>query len=163
MQIPLRSHILLLITLLASCLVASPAGAREISSYARVNEDGSLRINGHTIHLQGIHIPDTAHTCKRYRSPPICGSRAVIALKFKIDGFVRCEILSRNQDRSLNGRCRVNAGSFDEGDDLSAYLLQRGWAAALPNASIEYQTLEKIAHSRGVGVWGFPVDNIIRR
>jgi hypothetical protein len=34
---------------------------------------------------------------------------------------------------------------------------------ALPDASIEYQTLEKIARSRQVGVWGTPVDSAIRR
>lgn len=147
---------------LVAFLAGVPATAREISSYAQVNPDASLRINGRDIHLAGVHIPDTGRTCATYRNPPICGSRAVLALEFKIDGFVRCEILSRNQDRSLNGWCRVNAGSFDEGEDLAAYLLKQGWAVALPGASIEYQTLEKIARHRGIGVWGFPVDNIIR-
>lgn len=147
----------------ALCLPGGPLLAREISSYARINEDGSLRIDGHTIHLDGIYIPETGNTCKTYRNPPVCGSRAYIALDFKIDGFVRCEILSRNDDRSLNGRCRVKTGAFNEGEDLAAYLLERGWAVALPDASIEYHTLEKIARARGMGVWGFPVDNVIRR
>ncbi|WP_116366582.1 thermonuclease family protein [Parahaliea mediterranea] len=140
-----------------------PAQAREISSYARVNDDASLRISGHTIHLAGIHVPDTGTTCQTWRNPPVCGSRAVVALRFKIDGFVRCELLSRNRDRSFNGWCRVGANSFEDGDDLAAYLLQQGWAVALPDASIAYQALEKIARSRGLGLWGFPVDNIIRR
>ena len=139
------------------------AQAREIKSYARVNEDASLRISGKTIRLAGIHIPKTKQTCKSYRSPPVCGSRAVVALEFKIDGFVRCEILSENTDRSLNGVCWVNSGSFDEGEDLGAYLLEKGWAVALPEAPIEYQTLEKIARARGFGVWGMPVDNITTR
>ncbi|MBN7798613.1 thermonuclease family protein [Parahaliea mediterranea] len=138
------------------------ADAREISSYARVNDDGTLKIDGYTIRLSGIHIPDTERTCQTYRVPPVCGPRAALALKFKIDGFVRCEILSRNADRSLNGWCRVGAGHFDEGEDLAAYLLRQGWAVALPDASVEYQTLEKIARSRGVGVWGYPVDRIVR-
>ena len=46
---------------------------------------------------------------------------------------------------------------FSEGDDLSAYLLERGWAVALPDASIEYQTLEKIARSRRIGIWGIAI------
>lgn len=146
----------------AALLVSPGALAREISSYAQVNEDGTLRIDGYRIHLTGIHIPDTGRTCKQYTNPPVCGSRAYIALEFKISGFVRCEILSRNRDRSLVGWCRVKANSFDEGEDLSAYLLERGWAVALPDAPFEYQTLEKIARNRGIGIWGFPVDNVVR-
>jgi endonuclease YncB( thermonuclease family) len=71
--------------------------------------------------------------------------------------------MHRNEDRSLVGRCRVNSSRFDPGEDLSAYLLEQGWAVALPDAPFEYQTLEKIARSRGFGVWGTPVDNIQSR
>ena len=143
-------------------LVAAPSSAREISSSAIVNDDGTLRINGKTIHLYGIHIPKTGRTCSRNKIPPFCASRAAIALDFKISGFVRCEIIRENSDRSLVGWCRVKASSLSEGEDLSAYLLEYGWAVALPDAPIEYQTLEKIARTRQIGVWGIPVDNIIR-
>lgn len=142
-------------------LQASPhLAAREISSSARINEDGSLRISGKTVHLYGIHIPDSGRTCAINRRPTVCGSRAFLALDFKIDGFVRCELLDRNPDRSVVGWCRVNASRHDEGEDLSAYLLERGWAVALPDAPFEYHTLEKIARHRGFGVWGMPVDVI---
>ena len=151
----------LLLTL--ACFWPAGSVAREISSSARVNEDASLRISGKTIHLAGIHIPETGQTCKQFRSPAVCGSRAVVALEFKISGFVRCEILSENSDRSLNGVCRVNSSSFNQGEDLAAYLLERGWAVALPGAPVQYQTLEKIARTRGFGVWGMPVDNITTR
>jgi endonuclease YncB( thermonuclease family) len=141
----------------------SAALAREISSSARVNEDGSLRISGKTIHLYGIHIPQIGNTCSNNRMPPFCGTRAAIALDFRISGFVRCEIMASNPDGSLVGWCRIRSSHFSEGEDLSAYLLEYGWAVALPDASIEYQTLEKIARSRQLGVWGIPVDNVIRR
>ena len=134
--------------------------ARELSSSARVNEDGSLRIEGKTVHLFGIHIPDSGRTCAVNRRPTRCGSRAYLALDFKIDGFVRCDVLDRNPDRSVIGWCRVNVSRHDEGEDLSAYLLERGWAVALPDAPFEYHTLEKIARNRGFGVWGMPVDII---
>jgi endonuclease YncB( thermonuclease family) len=151
-----------LAAIIPALLLAGPSVAREISSYAFVNEDGSLRIEGKTVHLYGIHIPETNRTCRTNRSPPVCGSRAVLALEFKIDGFVRCELLQRNDDRSYTGRCRVNVTYFDDGEDLSAYLLQKGWALALPGAEFEYHALERIARSRGFGVWGMPVDNVIR-
>jgi endonuclease YncB( thermonuclease family) len=144
-------------------LLAGTALGREISSYAAVNPDGSLRVDGKTVHLVGIHIPDTDRSCRTNRNPPVCGTRAALALEFKIDGFVLCDILSRNDDGSVVGWCRVNASRLNEGEDLSAYLLERGWAVALPDAPFEYQTLEKIARSRSLGVWGIPVDNIVNR
>jgi endonuclease YncB( thermonuclease family) len=123
-----------------------------------VNEDGTLQINGKRIHLYGVHLPRTGKTCRTSQSPPACGSRAAVALDFKIDGFVRCEIMGRNNDGSLVGWCRVKVSHFNEGEDLSAYLLERGWAVALPDAPFEYHTMEKISRGRGFGVWGMPVD-----
>ena len=141
----------------------NPVQAREISSYAFVNEDGTLRIKRKTIHLYGIHIPETGNHCRTNVRPVVCGSRAALALEFKIQGFVRCEIMDENSDGSLVGWCRAGASKFDEGTDLSAYLLERGWAVALPDAPVEYQALEKIAYRRGVGVWGFTIDSFINR
>jgi endonuclease YncB( thermonuclease family) len=148
-----------------TCIALSPLPlyAYEISSSANVNEDGTLRINGKTIHLYGIHIPRTNRTCRSNRLPTVCGSRASVALDFKIDGFVRCKIMSESDDGSVVGWCRVKVSRFDEGEDLSAYLLEQGWAVALPDAPFEYQTLEKIAQSRQLGVWGIPVDRVVTR
>jgi endonuclease YncB( thermonuclease family) len=85
-----------------------------------------------------------------------------VALEFKIDGFVHCDIKGAQEDGSVIGLCRVNVSAFNEGEDLSAYLLEEGWAVALPDAPFEYQTLEKIAQNRSFGVWGMPVDSIRR-
>ena len=157
---------LMLISSLWSVLVLqtlspAPLYAREISSYAFINEDGSLRIKRKTIHLYGIHIPGTGKHCNTDLVPAFCGSRAAIALEFKIQGFVRCEIIEKNADGSLVGWCRVNASRLSEGEDLSAYLLERGWAVALADAPIEYLALEKIAYRRGIGIWGIQIDNLI--
>jgi endonuclease YncB( thermonuclease family) len=148
---------------LLALAVASTATPREISSWAVVNEDASLRIDGKTIHLYGIHIPDSGRTCAQNRRPIVCGSRASLALDFKIQGFVRCDLLEQRQDRSYVGQCRVKASNFREGEDLSGYLLELGWAVALPDAPFEYQAMERIAQNRGIGMWGFPVDNLPAR
>jgi hypothetical protein len=66
-------------------------------------------------------------------------------------------------DGSLSAICYVDRTSFDPGEDLAAYLIQRGWALALPNAPFEYHALEKIASTRELGVWGFPVDSFSDR
>jgi endonuclease YncB( thermonuclease family) len=143
--------------MLGGFLFTVAVGAADISSYAFVERDGSLRVDGRTIHLYGIHIPATEESCRTNERPVRCSSRAALALEFKISGFVRCEPIDRRDDGSLTARCRA------DGEDLSAYLLRRGWALALPDAPFEYVALERIARQRNVGVWGVPVDRIPRR
>jgi len=148
----------LLVLFSLNLLLPGQGYARDITSYAFINEDATLRIQKKTIHLYGIHIPATNQNCRTRQQPPVCGSRAALALEFKIQSFVKCEVISDNPDGSVTGLCWVNYSHFEEGDDLSAYLLERGWAVALPDAPIEYQTLEKIARSRSMGVWGISID-----
>ena len=143
-----------------SVVLSGVAGARELHSYALVQDDASLLIRGKTVHLYGIHIPPTDRKCRANIRPVRCASRAALALDFKVQGFVHCFVQSKNKDRSLNAVCYVDRSSFDQGVDLAAYLLEQGWALALPNAPFEYQALEKIARHNGRGVWGFNVDDI---
>ncbi|HVK56558.1 MAG TPA: hypothetical protein VM532_16205, partial [Burkholderiales bacterium] len=74
--------------------MATPLHAQsetEISSYAFVQEDGALRVSGNVIHLYGIYIPPTGHTCYTFIRPMPCGTRASLALDFKIGvEFVHC-------------------------------------------------------------------------
>ena len=147
---------------LGALLAPVPGVAREFSSYATVADDGSLRVGTRKVHLYGIYIPPTGHTCRTFFSPPVCGSRATLALDFKIQGFVHCEEKSRNRDRSINAVCYVKRSNFSQGEDLGAYLIRQGWALALPDAPFEYHALEKIARQQSAGVWGFTVDGIRR-
>jgi endonuclease YncB( thermonuclease family) len=54
----------------------------------------------------------------------------------------------------------VDRTSFEEGEDLAAYLIRHGWALARPGAPFEYHALERIAREQSAGVWGFSVDAI---
>jgi endonuclease YncB( thermonuclease family) len=138
---------------IASFVLAGITPAYGVSSYAIVQDDAALRIDGRTYRLHGIHVPPTGQSCQEFERPMPCGSRAALALDFKIGAnFVRCESRGKNDDGTIAGFCTVN------GEDLAAYLLERGWALALPDAPFEYQALEKIARHRGLGVWGFPVE-----
>jgi endonuclease YncB( thermonuclease family) len=147
-----QSLICISMFLIVAVLGAAPALPANIKTYAFVNDDGTLTMRGKVIRLYGIHIPQTSRTCKTWLRPPQCGSRALHALEFKLSsGWPDCELRETNEDRSITALCHV------KGTDLSAYLLERGWAVALPDAPIEYQALEKIARSRGIGVWGFAI------
>lgn len=143
---------------LAALISTGTVAATDFSGSAFVRDDGTLRVRNRTVQLYGIYIPKTGRTCRDYERPPTCGSRAALALDFKIQGFVHCEHRGRGPGGSIVAQCWVGESEFEEGDDLSAYLLQRGWAVALPEAPFEYQTLEKIARKRGLGLWGFAVE-----
>jgi endonuclease YncB( thermonuclease family) len=145
---------MLLLFVIAGLMFAPfKTSAAELRSYAIVRDDGTMRVRGRTIRLFGIHIPPTNRSCRRFERPPKCASRAALALEFKKGAnFVHCEPKWKNEDGTITALCRV------KGEDLSAYLLERGWAVALPDAPFEYQTLERIARHRGFGVWGIPID-----
>ena len=142
----------------ALLVLAAATPARELRSYAQVQDDGSLSIDRKKVWLYGIYMPETWRKCRTYVSPVRCASRAVLALDFKVQGFVSCDPQSENRDGSLNAICYVNRGPFDSGEDLAAYLVTQGWALALPHAPFEYHALERIARHNNRGVWGFPAD-----
>jgi len=146
---PMKLATPLLIALLSAA--AKPL-ASDLSSYAFVNDDGSLRIDSRTVRLHGIIIPPTDRVCQSNVRPTACAPQAALALNFKIGvNFVHCDIRARRPDGDALARCTVN----DE--DLAAWLIQQGWAAAAPDAPPEYVVLEKIARQRGIGVWGIPL------
>ena len=139
--------------LIASLILPSARAHAEISSYAFVEEDGSLKVDGHVVHLFGIYVPPTDHTCYTFIRPVPCGTRASLALDFKIGvEFVHCTERARASDDSIFASCTAR------GEDLSAWMLQKGWAVALPDAPSEYAAMEQIARARGLGIWGIPID-----
>jgi endonuclease YncB( thermonuclease family) len=145
--------------IIATCMFvilgAPNVAAQEISSFASVREDGSLEVDGNWIRLYGIYIPPTDHTCYTFIDPIPCGTRASLALDFKIaSDFVHCAPRATNNDGSIAASCSVR----DE--DLSEWMLQNGWAVALPNAPYEYGAMEDIARAKGIGIWGIPIDNL---
>lgn len=145
-------------TAVAVATVRSAIADPEISGFAFVQEDGALKLSGTLIYLFGIYVPPTEQSCYTFVRPPPCGPRASLALDFKTSGqLIHCAPIATNPDGSLCARCS------SEGEDLGAWMLQRGWAVALQNAPAEYLTLERIAHAKNIGIWGRPLDLIRRR
>lgn len=115
-----------------------------------------MHIRQRAVRLWGIFVPATRADCLRYVRPPECGPRATLALKEGITGFVRCRSIVRYDDGSIGAQCFTGYSKFDDGVDLAAYLLNRGWALAAPDAPPAYQALESIARQHELGLWGTP-------
>jgi endonuclease YncB( thermonuclease family) len=136
-------------------LFAQPS--TEFSDFAAVRPDGSLQMGDRLVRLYGIYIPPTDETCYTFIRPIPCGPRAVLALDFRIAGdFVHCTPRAVNPDGSIAANCSVG------GEDLSEWMLQRGWALALPDAPFQYAAMERIAQVRGIGIWGIPIEAVRR-
>jgi endonuclease YncB( thermonuclease family) len=87
----------------------------------------------------------------------------VRALEAFIRGFVRCLPQAKLDDGSISAICYVDASSITKPPiDLGARLIEVGLAVARPEAPFEYHTLERLAQVNRRGLWGFPVDRIIR-
>ncbi len=141
-------HLICCALLAALTWLAMPQASAALVSYAKVREDATLVVGSRVVRLYGIYVPPMGRTCRTNLRPVKCGSNAALALDFKIRGFVHCEQVRKHRDRSITARC------LNKGVDLGAYLIERGWAVALPNAPFEYQVLEKIARTRTMGIWG---------
>lgn len=148
-----------LVFVLVGAVIPSWAmAAPEISGFAFVQQDASLKVSGYVVHLHGIYIPPTEQACYTFVRPVPCGTRASLALDFKISGdFVHCVPRATHPDGSIAASCRSG------NDDLSEWMLRHGWAMARPDAPFEYSALERMAQSRGIGIWGIPVDVPRRR
>jgi Micrococcal nuclease (thermonuclease) homologs len=139
---------------------ASLPAQADLESYAVVRDDGSLLIRRKVVHLYGVYIPDTRQFCRSNILPATCGTRAAVALRQKISKFVRCEPIVEYDDGSLGAQCWTNYSRFSDGEDLGAFLISQGFAAAGPDASYEYHLLERMALANGRGIWGFPADSV---
>jgi endonuclease YncB( thermonuclease family) len=140
------------------------AAAAAIESYAIVQDDATLRVRGQTIRLHGVHVVDLRPFCDSMFRPSRCQTRAAVALASRIQGFVRCIPQVRYSDRSIGAYCSIRGtGTPSQQIDLGAWLIEQGWAVALPEAPFAYHTLQEIAKVNGRGVWGFQADQIIIR
>jgi endonuclease YncB( thermonuclease family) len=150
--------------LAAMLLLAPPLAAAEFRGNAFVQDDATLKVAGRLVRLHGIYIPPTGQYCETRIRPVQCQSRAALALDFRIQGFVRCRETGAFADGSVAAICSVDGGSINAPRiDLGGWLIAEGWAVASPEAPFEYVTFERIARTRGLGVWGFPADRIILR
>jgi endonuclease YncB( thermonuclease family) len=131
------------------------AAPRVVDGLAIVLGDGTLSVGGTRVRLFGIYIPQLERTCSTVIRPPFCAPKSVIVLEQKVQGFVRCEIVRFGPDGVPEGICGQRGRDlFGPREDLAAYLVQKGFALAAPEAPPEYIALERLAQSRELGLWG---------
>jgi endonuclease YncB( thermonuclease family) len=125
--------------------------AESVESYAIVQDTATLSVDGRTFRLAGIYIPALNRICDASSRHISCEMQAAArALDSRIRGFVRCDVIRKNRDGTLTGRC------YYDGEDLAAFLIKTGRAMAGPDAPYEYQILERIARQQGLGLWYVP-------
>ena len=107
----------LLLGLCLSIAVAAgavvPSADADVGQRAKVQDDGTLKINGKTVRLFGIHIPTFGRTCRTNIRPRKCAPRAVLQLDFKVDGFVFCQAQHKNPDGSISAICNTRRNRED--------------------------------------------------
>jgi endonuclease YncB( thermonuclease family) len=116
----------------------------------QVLQNGTLRSESKTIQLYGIALPDRKKLCT---SPAglrwTCGAMAFVALRNLVQSqSISCNIVSE-REKDLLGQCKV------EQTDISAWLLQNGWAELAPSVSEKlYVDAAAIAKAKASGLWG---------
>jgi endonuclease YncB( thermonuclease family) len=153
-----RVLVICLATVLSAA--ASPAAARVLDGLAIVQANGSLRVQGETVYLYGVYLPQFERTCTTFVRPPRCGAPSVLVLERLVEGFVQCRIV-RAGGGSQQGVCTQRGRDlFGPREDIAATLVRQGWALAAEDSPPEYRALESLAKSREVGLWGPKILNL---
>ncbi len=150
-----RAAAFALSALLLLTALSTPLLARSIKSYAVVQVDGSLQVQGKKIWLHGVDIPRSNGQCVLRGKKVNCIPRATQrALAERIQGFVTCDLQRQFRNRSLSAFCYVGGGGVREAPlDLGAWLIAKGLAFTSADAPFDYVRLERVAERRGLGLW----------
>lgn len=132
-----------------ACTCISPAAGETISGTASVIDGDTIEIHGQRIRLSAIDAIESRQLCQKADGTPWrCGRDGAIALADKIGRApLRCEV--RDTDRY--GRA-VSICSL-KGEDLGAWMVERGWALAYRRYGLDYVAEEDRARQARRGIW----------
>lgn len=140
-----------------SILMAVPAGAHDrtlVVGRASVVDGDTIEIHGARIRLWGIDAPEHDQSCVADGQTYRCGQKAAFALSDRIgSNTIACEPRDIDRYGRTVARCIVG------GDDLSAWMVSRGWALAFVRYSKDYVAQEKAASSARLGIWRGTFEN----
>jgi endonuclease YncB( thermonuclease family) len=138
-----------------AALLALPAlAAEQITGRASVTDSDTVVIRDTRIRLHGIDAPESAQSCqdsagKDYR----CGQKAALALADHIgEAPITCEPRDTDRYGRTVAVCRKN------GEDLSAWMVEQGYATAYQRYTRDYVRLETTARALKRGLWAGTFD-----
>lgn len=124
------------------------AVARDIEGPAEVIDGDTLRVAGLRIRLFGVDAPELSQNCFSNGTPMACGKMAKDVLESMIGG---ADLTCVGRDTDTYGRivatCRIS------GVDISAALVEAGWAIAFQRYSQDYLPQEARARASRAGIW----------
>lgn len=134
----------------ATAEVALTTGALFSGAVAVVDGD-TLDLDGRRIRLHGVDAFERDQICGSGASAWPCGQIAAQTLERRLDGrSVTCEPLDTDRYGRTVARCRTG------GEDVAAFLVDRGLAVAYRRYSDDYVAAEDHARAAGIGVWRDP-------
>lgn len=125
-----------------------PKVSDHLTGRPSVIDGDTLDIRGTRVRLWGIDAPESAQLCQRDGQAWQCGRAAATALADWIgERTTICEQKDIDRYRRIVGRCVVG------GTDVSAWLVENGWALAFRHYSLDYVTHEDRAKGMRSGIW----------
>ena len=125
-----------------------------------VADGATFRMGETWIRLHGIDAPEKKQKCSHSGSPWPCGLEATRVLENRILGkTVSCAYTGRERYGSVIGIC------YWDGFDISAWLVDEGWAVAYRQYSSDYDEEELRAKMARRGLWrgSFEMPELWRR
>lgn len=145
---------------LASCTPrlddAVAAEAPTVVGVASVIDGDTLEIRGERIRLYGVDAFESGQRCRDKDQTRIrCGRLSAMALDALVSGrLLTCTEIDRDRYDRMVARCATN-----QTPDLSAALVDQGWALAYRRYSQRYVSQEENARAQARGAWAGAFDD----
>lgn len=143
-----REAVLDLVFQRAAASAPAPTAASGLDGPARVIDGDTLEINGERVRLYGVDAFERDQTCGAGASTWYCGLAGADALTRRLDGrTLACEPMDTDRYGRIVARCRTG------GEDIGAWMVERGMALAYREYSLDYVEAEDRARAARLGVW----------